>query len=224
MRFGPGVLQISRRQPLLVLIGDGAACRQSRRYETHWNSQIAAARRHPCPLKDVSTPRLSASLNLREGLMRLRLIGVAGCYFARDFGAFLEVTPNGEIGGRSAGAIALLERAVTPIKARDHLLVPLAGRRFGVDQRLRFHAPFLALVGAANAAQEMQRPEDLGKSLQVSIIGDWARWSWRRTLSLSRRLAGWLRPRLHLRLRLRRAHRRNQSLGARMPGGEAKGE
>jgi len=88
--------------------------------------------------------------------MRLRLIGVAGGYFARDFGAFFEVTPNGEIGGRGAGAVALLEGPVAPIEACDHLLVPFSARRFGVDQRLRFHAPFLAFVGTANAAQEVQ--------------------------------------------------------------------
>jgi hypothetical protein len=47
----------------------------------------------------------------------------------------------------------------------------LAGRRFGVDQRLRLIAPLLAFVRAANAAQKVQRSEDFGEPLEVVVVG-----------------------------------------------------
>ena len=57
---------------------------------------------------------------------------------------------------------------------------------FGVDQRLRFIAPLLAFVRAADAAQEVQCAENFGKPLQVAVVrGD----PWRgRRLRLSLRL------------------------------------
>ena len=150
-------------------------------------------------------------------------IGIASGDFTRDFGALLEVTANGEISGRGACAIALLEGAVAAIETGDHLLVPFSGRCFGVDQGLRFVAPLLAFIRAANAAQEMQRAEDFGKSLQVPIIGDGGRWwSRTRTLGLSRSLSARLRLGLRLRLRLRWERRRDLYLGACGSGGEAK--
>src|SRR5262249_61140909 len=78
-----------------------------------------------------------------------------------------------QIGRRRAGSIALLERAIAAVEACDPQFVPLAVRRFGVDQHLRLVAPFLPFVGAANAAQEMQRAEDLGEPLQIVVIGRW---------------------------------------------------
>jgi hypothetical protein len=65
---------------------------------------------------------------------------------------------------------------------------------------LRLVAPFLALVRAANAAQEVQRAEDLGEPLQVMVKG-------RR--GVFRRLGlRFLLLRLLLWLRLNRAGRR----------------
>ena len=100
-----------------------------------------------------------------------RSVRVAGSDVARDFGALFEVAANGEIGGRGAGMVALLEGAVTAVEARDHAVMTLAIGRFGIDQGLGLVAPFLALLRAANGAQEMQSAEDFGKPLQVAVVG-----------------------------------------------------
>ena len=107
-----------------------------------------------------------------------------------DPGAFLKVSPNGEIGGRGAGCGSSAEGAIAPVKARDYLLLLLLSP--GASASIKYCASIrhLAFVGAANAAQEMQRPEDLGASLQVSIIGhrDW----WSLECSSSSCPGGWL--------------------------------
>jgi len=129
------------------------------------------------------------------------LIGVAGGDLAGDLGAFFEVTANGEVGRRRAGPIALLEGAIAAVEARDHLIVPLAAWRLGVDQRLRLTAPFRAFIRSANAAQEMQRAENFRKPLQVMVVGSGHRSGRGRSLSLRRRLRlNRLRPGLSLRL------------------------
>src|ERR1700722_4558759 len=88
------------------------------------------------------------------------LIGVARGDVTGDLGALFEVAVNNDVGRRRAGPVALLEAAIAAIETGDHLVVAVARRRFGIDQRLRLGAPFLALVAIANAAQEMQRAEN----------------------------------------------------------------
>ena len=68
------------------------------------------------------------------------------------------------------GPVALLKAAIAAIEACDHLIVAIAGGRFGVDQRLGFGAPFLALARVADAAQEMQRAQNLRQPLQVMVV------------------------------------------------------
>ena len=126
-------------------------------------------------------------------------IGVARGDLAGDFGAFREVAADGEIGRRRTGAVALLKRPVAAIEAGDHLIAALAGRRFGVDERLRLVAPLLPFIRAANAAQEMQRTENLGEPLQIAVVGRGR--VLRRRLRLRLRLSGRL-YRLGQRLRL----------------------
>src|SRR5438093_12502096 len=78
-----------------------------------------------------------ARLKLRRGELFLgkvnssclwRLVGVARRHLAGDLGAFLQVAADDEVGGRRAGAIALLEAAITTIEGRGHPRPPLAGR------------------------------------------------------------------------------------------------
>src|SRR5580700_6644363 len=114
--------------------------------------------------------------NLGAGLMPagplfLALISVAGGDIAGDMGALFEIALDDDAGRRRAAAVTLLEAAIAAIKARHHLIVAVARGRFGLDQRLRLVAPFLAFVAAANAAQEMQRAEDFGKPRQIVIVG-----------------------------------------------------
>src|SRR5204863_1287504 len=92
----------------------------------------------------------------------LHSVGVARRDVAGDLGAFVEIAPNGEIRGRRAGPVALLEAAIAAVEARDQSLAPLGARRLGIDQCLHLVAPRLALVGAAQGAQIMQRAENLG--------------------------------------------------------------
>src|ERR1700730_13991746 len=100
--------------------------------------------------------------NLGAGLMPAgrrfpALIGVAGGDLAGDMGTLFEIAADDDAGRRGAAAIALLEAAIAAVEARHHLIVAVARGRFGVDQRLRLVAPFLAFVAAAYAAQEVQR-------------------------------------------------------------------
>src|SRR5579862_2116120 len=97
-------------------------------------------------------------------------VGVAGGDLAGDMGALFEVAPDDDAGRRRAAAVALLEAAIAAVEARHHLVVAVARWRFGVDQRLRLGAPFLAFIAAADAAQEMQRAEDFRKPLQIVIV------------------------------------------------------
>src|ERR1700676_3721897 len=98
------------------------------------------------------------------------LIGVAGGDVASDLGALFEIAANDEVGRGRARPVALLEAAIAAVEARDHLIVAAARRRFGVDQRLRFGAPFLSFGVVANAAQEMQRADDFRQPLQIMIV------------------------------------------------------
>src|SRR5476649_1615651 len=75
------------------------------------------------------------------------LICVSGGDFAGDFGAFVEITANCEVGGRCAGAISLLKTPVTTIETGHDLAPPLAIRRLGVDQRLHLVTPSLPFIG-----------------------------------------------------------------------------
>src|SRR6516165_4805378 len=99
------------------------------------------------------------------------LIRVARSDIAGDLGAFFQIPANNDIGDRRATAIGLFKTAIAAIEARDHQLMTVSARRFGVDQRLRLAAPFLAFAAVADAAQEMQRPENFRQTLQVAVIG-----------------------------------------------------
>ena len=195
---------------------------------------IAAARSVPDEA-DVSTAPERAKSNLEEGLIRRlfswitgfrapkkrekdRSIGIAGGDLTGHFGTLGEIAADGEVGGRRAGAIALLKRAIAAVEACDHQIAPLSGRRFGVDERLCLVAPLLAFVGAAYPTQKMQRAENLRKPLQVAIVGSGR--ILRRGSGLGLRLTrlarltgprlqlrGWRRKRPKLGLRLKRGLR-----------------
>jgi len=160
------------------------------------------------------------------------LICVSGGDFAGEAGTFFEVAANGDRSCRCAAAIALLKAAIASIEACDHLIVTVADRRFGVDQGLRFVAPLLTFVGAADAAQEVKSAENFRKPLQVAVVRRWPglhRGCDRSLgLRLSGRLArllgsglhrGRLRPRLRLRWRAR-CCRKAEKLGVRGRSGE----
>jgi len=106
-----------------------------------------------------------------QAVMQCLLIRVACGDVAGDLGAFFQIAADDDIGGGCAAAVGLLKAAITAVETSDHLLAAGSARRFGVDQRLRLGAPFLAFVVVANAAQEMQRTENLRQPLQVAIIG-----------------------------------------------------
>src|SRR5580704_4820582 len=120
----------------------------------------------------------------------LALIGVARGDLAGDMGALFEIALDDDAGRRRAAAIALLKAAIAAVEARHHLIVTVARGRFGLDQRLRFVAPFRALVAAANAAQEMQRAEDFRQPLQIVVVrrGHYLRRHRRRRLRRTRGL------------------------------------
>ena len=99
----------------------------------------------------------------------MRLICVSRGDFTGDFGAFVEIAANGQVGGRCAGPISLLKTAVATIEAGHDLAPPLAAGRLGVDQRLHFVTPFLPFMGPADRAQIMQRAEDFGEPRQVAV-------------------------------------------------------
>ena len=79
----------------------------------------------------------------------IHLVRVARSDIAGDLGAFFHIAADDDIGRRRAAAISLLKTAIAAIEARDHLLAALSVRRFGVDQRLRLAAPFLAFAAVA---------------------------------------------------------------------------
>src|SRR6516162_5865711 len=62
------------------------------------------------------------------------LIRVARSDIAGDLGAFFQITANNDIGGWRATAIGLFKPAIAAIEARDHQLMAVSARRFGVDQ------------------------------------------------------------------------------------------
>src|SRR5580698_2046167 len=93
------------------------------------------------------------------------LICVSGGDIASDAGTFFQITPDHNCRRGGAGPVALLEAAIAAVEACDHLIVPVAGRRFGINQGLRLLAPFLAFIGSADTAQEMQRAEDFREPL-----------------------------------------------------------
>jgi len=91
---------------------------------------------------------------------------------AGDLGAFFHIAADDEVGRRRATAIAF-KSGIAAIEARDHLLAAVSARRFSIDQGLRLGPPFLAFATVADAAQEMQRPQNFRQPLQVVIIGHW---------------------------------------------------
>src|ERR1700712_4129089 len=97
------------------------------------------------------------------------LIRVTRRQIARDLRAFLDVAADRYRGGGGAGAVGLLKTVIAAVEAGDHAGAAVAGRGFGIDQRLHLIAPFGALVGAADAAQIVQRAENFGQPLQVAV-------------------------------------------------------
>src|ERR1700759_240951 len=111
------------------------------------------------------------------------LIRVARGEVAGDFGAFLDIPADRYRRGRRAGAVGLLKAVIAAIKARDQPGAAIAARGFGVDQGLHLVAPFRAVIGAADAAQIVQRAEDFGEPLQIAI-------EWRSRVLCPRRMEG----------------------------------
>ena len=99
------------------------------------------------------------------------LVPVVPSDIAGNLGAFVHIAADDDVGRWRANAIALLKTAMAAIEARDHLLAAVSARRFGIDQGLRLAPPFLAFAAVADAAQEMQRPQNFRQPLQVVIIG-----------------------------------------------------
>src|SRR4029077_9157634 len=137
----------------------------------------------PCPSNQTSMGFGGQKSNLGAGLMpRDRafsaLIGVARGDLAGDMGTLFQIAADDDAGRRRAAAVALLKTAIAAVEACHHLIVAVAGGRFGLDQGLRLVAPFRPFIAAAQAAQEMQRAEDFGKPRQIAIV--WSRQDLRR--------------------------------------------
>ena len=60
------------------------------------------------------------------------LIRVAGGDLAGNMGALFEVAADDDAGLRRAAAVALLEAVIAAVKTRHHLIVAVAGGRFGL--------------------------------------------------------------------------------------------
>src|SRR5262249_19930014 len=111
--------------------------------------------------------RMAVVVQGRRWTRGRRSVGVARRHLAGDLGTFLEVAANDQVGGRGAGAIALLVAAIAAIEAGDHARASLAARGPGVDEGLHLVAPLLAFIGAADIAQIVQRAENLGEALEA---------------------------------------------------------
>ena len=98
-----------------------------------------------------------------------KLIGVAGRDFPGDFGAFFQITADGEISRRGAATVGLLEAAVAAVEAGDDTGPAFSWRCFRLDERLHFVAPFLPLFGAAKAAQIVQSAKNFRQPLQIAV-------------------------------------------------------
>src|SRR5271166_4268031 len=103
--------------------------------------------------------------------LRLMSVRVARSHVANDLGAFFQVSANDEISSRRAGPVALLIAMIPAVEAGDHARSAVAAWRLGVDQGLHLVAPLLALIGAAEAAQIVQRAEDFGEALEAAVEG-----------------------------------------------------
>ena len=97
------------------------------------------------------------------------LVRVPRGQIARDFRAFLDIAADRDRGRGRAGPVGLLEAVIAAVEAGDHAGAAVAGGGFGVDQRLHLVAPFRAFIGAADAAQIVQRAEDFGQPLQIAV-------------------------------------------------------
>src|ERR1700754_2435922 len=95
-------------------------------------------------LGSVSVPSRS------KNMASIFLVRVARGQVARDFGAFLDVALDRHGGRRRAAPVGLLEAVIAAVEAGDHAGAAVAGRGFGVDQRLHFVAPFGAFIAAAD--------------------------------------------------------------------------
>ena len=123
-------------------------------------------------LRRAAEPRVSnheAEMLVQIAEIPIRLIRVTRRQIARDLRAFLDVAADRHRGGGRAGAVGLLKTVIAAVEAGDHTGAALAGGGLGVDQRLHFVAPLRPLVGAADAAQIVQRAEDFGEPLQVGV-------------------------------------------------------
>src|SRR5947209_9534378 len=100
------------------------------------------------------------------GFQRRVSVRVTRREIPRNLRAFLDVAADRHRRGRGAASVGLLEAIVAAVEAGDHAGAALARGRFGIDQRLHLAAPFVALVGPADAAQIVQPAEDLSETLQ----------------------------------------------------------
>src|SRR5262249_32093500 len=99
------------------------------------------------------------------------LVGVSRRDIARNPCTLIEIATDHDLGGRGAGSVCLLKSAGSAIEAGNQLVAPFAARRLGVNQSLRLVAPLRAFVAAAEGPQVMQRAEDFGQPLQVTVVG-----------------------------------------------------
>src|SRR3954452_9997678 len=103
------------------------------------------------------------------GCMKEESVRVARGEVARDFRAFLDIAADRDGGGGRAASVGLLKAVIAAVEAGDHAGAALAGRSFGLDQRLHLAAPFVALFGPADAAQIVQPATELGQPLQIAV-------------------------------------------------------
>src|SRR6266702_1835292 len=104
----------------------------------------------------------------RPGMTR-KSVRVARGEVARDLRAFLDVAADRDGGRRRAASVGLLKTVIAAVEAGDHAGAAFAGWGFGIDKGLHLAAPFVALVGPADAAQIVQPAKDLGQALQIGV-------------------------------------------------------
>src|SRR6516164_1432066 len=114
---------------------------------------------------------LGDKADIARTLRQLDSVRVVRSDIAGDLGAFFHIAGADGVGHRRATVIGLFKTAIAAIEARDQLFAAVSLRRFGIDQGLRLAPPFLALAAVADAAQEMQRPQNFRQPLQIAIIG-----------------------------------------------------
>src|SRR3954465_5450906 len=113
--------------------------------------------------------RLTAVYKVDDRVPAAVSVRVTRREIARDLGAFLDIAADRHRRGRRAAPVGLLKTVIAAVEAGDHAGAAFAGGGFGIDQRLHLAAPFVALVGPADAAQIVQPTENLRQPLQIAV-------------------------------------------------------